>query len=248
MKSAKIEWTDRTWNPITGCSKYSIGCANCYAEAMARRLQLMGTDKYKNGFALTLHEDCLGEPRLWKKPHTIFICSMSDIFHRDVPDTFIDQIMLTIKQTPQHRYQLLTKRSDLLARYFERRAIPTNLWVGVTVEAKQYKPRIDHLRSIKNASVRFISCEPLLGDLGDIDLSGIDWVIVGGESGPRGRQMREEWALSIKLQAEAQGAAFFFKQWGTWGVDGAKRSKRANGKLLGGEIVQRLPQERSLFA
>jgi protein gp37 len=243
MKTTKIEWTDKTWNPITGCSKYSEGCANCYAEAMARRLQMIGTDKYRNGFSLTLHENCLNEPIAWKKPHTIFICSMSDIFHKDIPEPFIDQIISTVKKTPQHRYQLLTKRSERMARYFERRAIPSNLWVGVTVEARQYKARIERLRSLKNASVRFISCEPLLSDLGDLDLSGIDWVIVGGESGPYGRQMRENWVLSIKSQAQSQGAAFFFKQWGTWGADGIKRAKCANGKLLGGEIVQQLPQE-----
>jgi protein gp37 len=232
MKTTKIEWTDKTWNPVTGCTKRSIACANCYAENMARRLCAMGQEKYKNGFQLTLHEDILDEPSYWKNPHTIFVCSMSDIFHEKVPFDFIDKVMNTIMETPQHRYQLLTKRDKRMAKYFETRIVPDNVWMGVTVEATAIKERIDTLRTIP-ATIRFLSCEPLLEDLGAIDLSNIHWVIVGGESGRKARPMKEEWVLNIEKQALSNGSAFFFKQWGTWGADGVKRSKYANGKNSG---------------
>lgn len=241
MKTTKIEWTDKTWNPITGCTKKSAGCAHCYAEVMARRLKAMGLDKYHNGFELTLHEDDLEEPLQWKKPHNIFVCSMSDIFHENVPFEFVDQIMQTIKRTPQHRYQILTKRSERMAEYFKTRAIPQNVWLGVTVECMSSKNRMDDLRTL-DATVKFLSCEPLIEDLGTLDLESIDWVIVGGESGPLARPMKPEWAVSIKEQVEQQGRAFFFKQWGTWGSDGQKRSKLANGKLLQGEVIQQMPK------
>jgi protein gp37 len=242
MKTTKIEWTDRTWNPITGCTKISSGCANCYAEIMARRLQAMGQKKYKNAFSLSLHEECLDEPVEWQKPHTIFVCSMSDIFHEDVPLSFINKIMKTIKATPQHRYQLLTKRSSRMVEYFQTHDIPPNAWLGVTVEAREYKDRIDDLRLLKNATIRFLSCEPLLENLSELNLSNISWVIVGGESGVSGRRMKKEWIKNIKKQCEAQDVSFFFKQWGTWGSDGKKRSKHANGKLLDGKIIQNLPE------
>jgi protein gp37 len=240
MKTTKIEWTDKTWNPVTGCTKRSIGCANCYAENMARRLCAMGQEKYKNGFQLALHEDIIDEPLYWQIPHTIFVCSMSDIFHEKVPFDFIDKVMNTITETPQHRYQLLTKRDKRMAKYFETRTVPENVWLGVTVEATAIKERIDTLRTIP-ATIRFLSCEPLLEDLGEIDLSNIHWVIVGGESGIKARPMKEEWVLNIERQALSNGSAFFFKQWGTWGSDGIKRSKHANGKLLKGKIRQALP-------
>jgi protein gp37 len=240
MKTTKIEWTDKTWNPVTGCTKRSIGCANCYAENMARRLCAMGQEKYENGFRLTMHEDSLEEPLSWQNPHTIFVCSMSDMFHEKVPFDFIDKVIETIRKTPQHRYQLLTKRDKRMAKYFETRPVPENVWLGVTVEAKKMRTRIDTLRNIP-ATIRFLSCEPLLEDLGDIDLKNIHWVIVGGESGKKARPMKEEWALSIEQQAAASGSAFFFKQWGTWGADGVKRSKYANGKLLKGKVRQALP-------
>lgn len=240
MKTTKIEWTDKTWNPITGCSKVSAGCMNCYAETMSFRLKAMGTDKYRNGFNLTLHESCLSEPLKWKKPHTIFVCSMSDLFHEQVPSQFIDRVVDVIKQTPQHNYQILTKRSTRMNEYFEERGIPQNIWVGVTVDISDSKERIDSIRNLK-APIKFLSCEPLLEDLGKLDLTGIDWVIVGGESGSRARPMKEEWVLSIKEQAERQGSAFFFKQWGTWGRDGIKRNKKANGKLINGKIHQAMP-------
>jgi len=240
MKTTKIEWTDKTWNPVTGCTKVSLGCLNCYAEAMACRLHAMGQAKYKNGFKVALHEDALDEPFAWKKPHTIFVCSMSDLFHEKISDAFIDKVMQTIAKTPQHNYQILTKRAERMAAYFEQRKIPRNAWLGVTVEAQTSKKRMDFLREI-DASIRFLSCEPLIENLGKLDLQNIDWVIVGGESGPFARPMKEEWVLSIKNQTEAQGSAFFFKQWGTWGSDGVKRSKQANGKLINGKIYQTMP-------
>jgi protein gp37 len=240
MKTTKIEWTDKTWNSITGCTRISAGCAHCYAENMARRLCAMGQEKYKNNFALTLHEDTLNEPLLWQKPHTIFVCSMSDLFHEKVPFSFIDKILNTIIATPQHRYQLLTKRSTRMAKYFKTRIVPDNVWLGVTVEIPAVKERIDMLRTIP-ASISFLSCEPLIEDLGELNLANIDWVIVGGESGKMARPMKEEWVLSIERQANANSSAFFFKQWGTWGADGVKRSKYANGKLLKGKIRQAMP-------
>lgn len=240
MRTTKIEWTDKTWNPITGCSKKSKGCMHCYAEVMARRLKAMGQEKYVNGFAVTLHERCLEEPLTWRGNHNIFVCSMSDIFHENVPFEFIDKMFDVIKCTPQHRYQILTKRAERMAEYFETHSVPNNVWLGVTVEAQSSRFRIDHLRNLP-ASVKFLSCEPLVEDLGELDLNGIDWVIVGGESGPQARPMKEEWALNIMRQVEAQGACFFFKQWGTWGADGIKRNKHANGKLLKGEIIQEMP-------
>lgn len=240
MKTTKIEWTDKTWNPITGCTKYSQGCANCYAETMSRRLKAMGLDKYENGFELTLHSDCLKEPMQWKKPHNIFVCSMSDLFHKDVPFEFIDEVMHTINNTTQHRYQILTKRAERMAEYFATREIPQNAWLGVTVEAQTSKNRIDILRTLA-APIRFLSCEPLLEDLGSLNLDNIDWVIVGGESGPSARPMKEGWVLSIKEQTDKQNSAFFFKQWGTWGNDGIKRNKCVNGKLLQGKIFQDMP-------
>ena len=240
MKTTKIEWTDKTWNPITGCSKISAGCVNCYAEVMARRLQAMGQDKYLNGFKLTLHADVLGEPLEWKKSHTIFVCSMSDLFHDEVPDKFINQVISVIKLTPQHRYQLLTKRAERMAKYFQTHDIPENVWLGVTIENQSAKKRIEFLRSL-NATIRFLSCEPLLEDLGELNLTNIDWVIVGGESGASARPMKKEWVLSIKEQTEKQDSTFFFKQWGTWGSDGVKRNKHENGKLINGRIYQAMP-------
>lgn len=239
-KTTKIEWTDRTWNPITGCTKVSPGCAHCYAEVMTRRLKAMGVEKYANGFQVTLHNDCLDEPLAWRKPHTIFVCSMSDLFHKDVPFGFVDKVMDTIRRTPQHRYQLLTKRAERMAEYFLTHDVPQNVWLGVTVEAQCSKSRIDCLR-VLDAPIRFLSCEPLIEDLGKLDLSNINWVIVGGESGPQARPMKREWIDSIQEQTEAQGGLFFFKQWGSWGSDGVKRSKHKNGKLIDGKVYQAMP-------
>lgn len=240
MKTTKIEWTDKTWNLITGCTKFSAGCAHCYAEVMSRRLKGMVQKKYANGFELTLHEDSLNEPLSWKKSHVIFMCSMSDLFHVGVPFKFIDKIMDTIRLTPHHRYQLLTKRAERMAEYFSSREVPFNAWLGVTVESQSVKHRIDALRNL-TASVKFLSCEPLIDAMGELDLMGIDWVIVGGESGPKARLMKEEWVLQIQAQCEKQGTTFFFKQWGAWGSDGVKRNKHANGKMLNGKVWQAMP-------
>ena len=239
MKS-KIEWTDKTWNPITGCTKYSSGCVNCYAEMMSRRLKAMGIKKYENEFSITLHEECLEEPFHWKGSNNVFVCSMSDLFHEKVPFDFIDKVMNTIKKTKNNRYQLLTKRAERMAEYFSNRSVPKNVWLGVTVEDENAKYRIDYLRNLK-APIKFLSCEPLLSDLGELDLQGIDWVIVGGESGSKARPMNKDWVLSIKKQADESNVVFFFKQWGTWGYDGIKRSKKKNGKLLNGKIYQNTP-------
>ncbi len=243
MSTTKIEWTDASWNPITGCTKISPGCQHCYAEVMARRLCAMRVDKYQDGFHVTLHEDCLGEPLLWKKPKTVFVCSMSDLFHKDVPFEFIDKVMGVIEHTPHHRYQILTKRAERMAEYFRVHPVPANVWLGVTVDVQAAKSRIDELRSIQSVPIRFLSCEPLLEDLGILNLEGIDWIIVGGESGRQARPMKEEWVLNIKAQVELAGRSFFFKQWGTWGSDGVKRSKYKNGKKLQGKICQTMPVE-----
>ena len=242
MSTSKIEWTDATWNPVTGCTKISAGCAHCYAEMMTRRLTAMGVEKYRNGFMVTTHMDALDEPKKWRKPRTIFVCSMSDLFHKDVPLEFVDKVMQVIRETPQHRYQLLTKRADRMEAYFQNREVPKNVWLGATVEVQSSKDRIDCLRAIYNAPIKFLSCEPLLEDLGSLDLTGIDWVIVGGESGRQARPMKEEWVLNIKSQCEEANKAFFFKQWGTWGSDGVKRNKHKNGKALKGEICQAMPE------
>ena len=242
MKKTKIAWTETTWNPITGCSKCSAGCQNCYAEKIARRLQAMGIEKYKNGFTVTLHENALDEPLSLKGQHTIFVCSMSDLFHKDVPFSFIDKIMETIRLTPQHTYQLLTKRADRMAEYFLQHDVPKNAMLGVTCECQKAKGRIGSLRKIKTDCVKFLSCEPLVEDLGELDLQGIDWVIVGGESGNKARAMKKEWAQNIQSQCKVQGIPFFFKQWGTWGEDGIKRNKKANGCLLDGKIIQEYPR------
>ena len=201
----------------------------------------MGVNKYKNGFNVTLHENALGEPYKLKKPHTIFVCSMSDLFHKDVPVSFINKVMRVIESTPQHNYQILTKRAERMAEYFAGHRVPNNVWLGVTVECKASKPRIDFLRQVKEATVRFLSCEPLVEDLGQLNLKDIDWVIVGGESGNQARPMKEDWALNIQKQVNSTGKAFFFKHWGTWGSDGVKRNKHMNGKKLAGKVCQAVP-------
>lgn len=200
----------------------------------------MGNSKYTNGFQSTMHPEDLVEPMKWKKPSTIFVCSMSDLFHPDVPFDFIDKVFGVIQNTPRHNYQILTKRAERMAEYFSTRIISRNAWIGVTVEAVKTKNRIDYIRNLK-ASVRFISCEPLLEDLGELNLNNINWIIVGGESGVQARPMKEEWVLNIKRQAEANHIPFFFKQWGTWSADGVKSNKKVNGKLLQGMIIQNMP-------
>ncbi len=236
-----IEWTEQTWNPVTGCTKLSPGCKHCYAETMATRLKAMKVRGYENGFELTLLPERLDEPLKRKKPTIYFVNSMSDLFHEHVPDAFVRQIFDVIKKTPQHTYQILTKRADRLRRFFSKYEAPKNAWLGVSVENKKYGlPRIDRLRNIP-VQIRFLSVEPLLEDLGNINLQGIHWVIVGGESGPKARPMKQEWVINIQRQCEQQNVAFFFKQWGGWGADGKKRAKKQNGRLLLGKTWDDMP-------
>lgn len=238
---SKIEWTEMTWNPTVGCTKVSPGCKNCYAEKMAKRLQAMNTPGYENGFKLTLLANRLEEPLKRKKPSVYFVNSMSDLFHSSVPFSFIDEVFNSIRQAHWHTFQILTKRADRLAKYFKTRTPPDNAWIGVSVEDIKYGlPRIDALRKV-DAKVRFLSVEPLLEDLGEIDLTDIHWVIVGGESGPKARPMRLEWVESIQQQCKEQNSAFFFKQWGGWGVDGKKRAKKINGRLINGRTYDEMP-------
>ncbi len=239
---SKIEWTEQTWNPSTGCNKVSAGCKNCYAETMARRLQAMGTPGYENGFEFTLMPERLTQPVLKKKPTKYFVNSMSDLFHEKMPIEYLDGIFDVIRATPQHTYQILTKREENMASYFGRKKLPENVWLGVTVENTKSLKRIDYLRKVK-ANIRFLSVEPLLEDLGKLNLKNIHWVIVGGESGHKARPMKKDWAINIKDQCEKQGAIFFFKQWGTWGADGIKRSKKSNGMEIDGQVYQDYPEQ-----
>ncbi len=234
MKYSKIEWTDATWNPSTGCNKVTAGCKYCYAETMAKRLQAMGTPGYENGFAFTLMPERLDIPKRIRKPTKFFVNSMSDLFHEQMPFDYLDRVFQVITETPWHQYQILTKREDILQDYFRQRRVPRNVWLGVTVEVAKTKHRIDVLREIE-APIRFLSIEPLIGPMGELDLSGIHWVIVGGESGHKARPMQPEWAIDIQRQCDEQDIAFFFKQWGAWGADGVKRSKKANGRILLGQ-------------
>ncbi|MBI5102129.1 MAG: phage Gp37/Gp68 family protein [Nitrospirae bacterium] len=236
-----IEWTEQTWNPTVGCSKISPGCAHCYAEVMARRLKAMRVKGYENGFKLTLLPHRLDEPLKRSKPTVYFVNSMSDIFHDEIPDTYIRKVFDVIRQAPQHTFQVLTKRAERMAKFFKNYEPPRNAWLGVTVEDKKHGlPRLDLLRQVP-AFVRFVSVEPLLEDLGGINLKHIHWVIVGGESGPMSRPMKQEWVLNVKRQCEQQDVAFFFKQWGGWGADGQKRAKKQNGRLLQGRTWDAVP-------
>ena len=238
---SKIEWTEQTWNPITGCTKVSPGCKHCYAETMSKRLQAMGAPGYDNGFKLSLLPERLSQPLQRRKPTMYFVNSMSDLFQDEVPFDYVDRVMEVIEQTPWHTYQILTKRSALMGEYFNTRSVPDNAWLGVSVEDKKFgKPRIPNLQAIK-AKTRFLSVEPLLEDLGRISLKGIHWVIVGGESGHAARPMKQEWVVSLRDQCHRSNVNFFFKQWGSWGVDGVKRSKKANGRNLEGKVWDMIP-------
>lgn len=242
---SRIEWTEQTWNPVTGCTKISPGCKHCYAETMARRLQAMRAPGYENGFGLATHAHRLEQPLKRRKPTVYFVNSMSDLFHEDVPDDFIDRVFSVIRSTPQHTYQILTKRAERLPAYFASRSVPENVWLGVSVEDRKYGvPRIEHLRRVP-ARIRFLSVEPLLESLGAIDLAGIHWVIVGGESGSQARPMLPEWADEVRSQCEDAGVSFFFKQWGGWGADGVRRNKKANGRLLNGRTWDAYPSQPS---
>ena len=228
-----IEWTEATWNPVTGCTKISAGCKNCYAERLALRLQAMGNRRYKRGFRVTLHEDVVDLPRKWKTPRRIFVNSMSDLFHPDVPLWFIRRVFKTMVECPQHSFQILTKRSDRLEKLSAKLPWPKNVWMGVSVEDSRVFHRIDDLRKVP-AAVRFLSCEPLIGSLADINLHGIHWVIVGGESGPHSRSMNIQWVREIFSACRKQKVPFFFKQWG--GV-----RKDLTGRLLGGRTYDEMP-------
>ncbi|WP_028987650.1 DUF5131 family protein [Thermicanus aegyptius] len=210
---SNIEWTEATWNPVTGCTKISEGCRHCYAATMAKRLQAMGNPRYKNGFKVTLHHDLITLPLTWKKPRLIFVNSMSDLFHKDVPLEFIQQVFETMEKAYWHTFQILTKRSDRLLELAPHLPWPDNVWQGVSVEDERVKFRIDDLRKIP-AKIRFLSCEPLIGPLENLNLEGIHWVIAGGESGPGARPMKVEWVRSLRDQCVNQDVAFFFKQWG----------------------------------
>ena len=238
---SRIEWTEQTWNPTIGCTKISPGCKNCYAESMALRLQSMGLKGYEGGFKIRLMPERIAEPLERKKPTVYFVNSMSDLFHEKVSFDYIDKVFEVMRQAHQHTFQLLTKRPARMARYCSRRSVPANVWLGVSVEDKKYGvPRIDTPRGIE-AVVRFLSIEPLLEDIGEIDLTDIQWVIVGGESGRRARPMQESWVENVRRQCMAAEVPFFFKQWGAWGPDGQRRSKKANGRALDGKVWDGMP-------
>lgn len=213
MAQSSIEWTEVTWNPTTGCNKITAGCKFCYAEVMSNRLYHMGVEKYKNNFRFAIHPETLEEPTRWKKPKVVFVNSMSDMFHKDVPLTFLQRVFKVMNDHPQHTFQVLTKRSDVLLQYDKELTWTPNIWMGVSVENEKVKFRIDELRKT-SAKVKFLSLEPLIGDLGKLNLKKIDWAIVGGESGHGARPVKEEWILDIKKQCDKAKVAFFFKQWG----------------------------------
>lgn len=234
MSTTSIEWTHSTWNPTTGCTLLSPGCDHCYAERMSLRLKAMGQPKYQNGFELTMHDSALELPLSWRKPQRIFVNSMSDLFHEAVPLDFIQRVFATMRKAHWHQFQVLTKRSGRLLALSEQIDWPPNVWMGVSVESEAYKSRIDHLRKT-GAAVRFLSIEPLLGDLGELDLDNIHWIIVGGESGPDARTLDSAWVRSIRDQCADARVPFFFKQWG--GVN-----KKRTGRILDGRTHDELPR------
>ena len=233
MAQSSIEWTEMTWNPVTGCTKISAGCKYCYAEVMTRRLQAMGLEKYKEGFAIRTHEDALLIPYSWKGYKIVFVNSMSDLFHPNVPLSFIRKVFSVMNNTPQHTYQVLTKRAERLFELHEELTWSPNIWMGVSVEDARVVNRIDFLRNT-NAQVKFLSCEPLIGPVQNMNLDGIDWVIVGGESGKKARPLKEWWIWDIRQQCQEVGTAFFFKQWGG-------TNKKKSGRLLGNRTYDEMP-------
>jgi len=237
MAQSSIEWTEMTWNPTTGCNKLSAGCKHCYAEVMTRRLQAMGIEKYKEGFELRTHESALHVPYTWRHQKVVFVNSMSDLFHKDVPLEFIKKVFRVMNET-EHVYQVLTKRADVLLKYHEELKWTHNIWMGVSVENEKVTERIDLLQQT-NAKVKFLSCEPLIGPLPNLNLKGIDWVIVGGESGRKPRPMKEEWVLDIMDQCQAADVKFFFKQWGG-------TNKKKAGRELQGKLYNEMPAVKSL--
>lgn len=234
MKKTGIEWTEMTWNPVTGCIKVSQGCKNCYAEKMAKRLVAMGSPRYINGFHPTVHDDLIDVPRSWKKPRLVFVNSMSDLFQDDVPLEFIQAVFKTMVECPQHTFQILTKRSERLLEVAKALPWADNIWMGVSVEDGRVMQRVRDLAKTP-AKVKFLSCEPLIGPLSNLPLKNIDWVIVGGESGKGARPMLEEWVQSIRRQCENRGVAFFFKQWG-----GVRKDR--TGRTLNGTTYDAMPQ------
>ncbi len=231
---SNIEWTESTWNPVTGCTKISPGCANCYAERMAKRLQAMGQPNYIDGFNVTIHEHVLKTPLTWKKPQIVFVNSMSDLFHKNVPLSFIQEVFDIMKQASWHTFQVLTKRASRLSELAVDLQWPDNVWMGVSVETAEYVHRLDHLRTVPS-KVRFISFEPLLGPIGQFDLTGIDWCIVGGESGPGARPMSKAWVTNIRDQCRRANVPFFFKQWGG-------PNKKKTGRILDNQIWNEFPK------
>jgi len=234
MAQSSIEWTEMTWNPTTGCNKVSAGCKFCYAEIMSKRLQAMGIEKYADGFKVRIHPEALNIPYTWKSSKVVFVNSMSDLFHKDIPLDFIKQVFHVMNENPQHVFQVLTKRSERLLKLHKEFRWTHNIWMGVSVENEKVKERIDLLRKTR-AKTKFLSLEPLLGPLPKLDLKNIDWVIVGGESGHKPRPMNSDWVLDIQEQCEQAKVAFFFKQWGG-------RNKKANGRLLNGRIYDAMPE------
>jgi protein gp37 len=239
-QGSSIEWTESTWNPVTGCTKVSPGCKHCYAERMARRLQAMGQPNYENGFQVSMHPHVLDLPLTWKRPQRIFVNSMSDLFHEEAPDSFIRRVFEVMSRASWHTFQVLTKRAERLETLGRTLHWPSNVWMGVSVESRKYLYRLEHLRT-SPAQVRFISFEPLLGAIGEIDLSGMSWAIVGGESGPGARPVSEVWITEIRDQCLAARVPFFFKQWG------GTNKKRA-GRLLGGRTWDEIPDPPSAAA
>jgi len=233
MAQSSIEWTEMTWNPVTGCTKVSAGCKYCYAEIMTRRLQAMGLEKYKDGFAVRTHEDALDTPYDWKGAKIVFVNSMSDLFHPQVSLAFIQKVFAVMNNTPQHTYQVLTKRAERLLEVHDQLFWTPNIWMGVSVEDSKVIDRIDYLRQT-NAQTKFLSCEPLIGPVQNMNLEHIDWVIVGGESGRKARPIKEWWIWDIRQQCQDAGVSFFFKQWG--GVN-----KKKSGRLLGGRTYDEMP-------
>ena len=234
MSASRIEWTESTWNPVTGCTKISAGCLNCYAERMAKRLRAMGQPNYANGFAPTVHRHVLDHPLHWRRSRRIFVNSMSDLFHKAVPTDFLKAVFGVMEEADWHWFQVLTKRAGRLQQLARHLPWPQHVWMGVTVEREDNTDRIEALRNTP-AAVKFLSLEPLLGPLSDLDLTGIDWVIVGGESGPGARPMREEWALDIRDQCIAAGVPFFFKQWGG-------TNKKKAGRMLQNRAWDEVPE------
>ena len=238
MAQSRIEWTESTWNPLTGCNKISPGCKHCYAERMAKRLHAMGQPNYANGFKLTLHPQALEKPLEWKTPQVIFVNSMSDLFHKDVPLEFIQSVFDVMKRAHWHQFQVLTKRSERLAEISSKLEWTDNIWMGVSVENADYTFRIDHLRKT-GAKIKFLSVEPLLGPIPKMNLKGINWVIVGGESGPGARPLEKEWVVGIRDHCVKAKVPFFFKQWG--GVQ-----KKKAGRLLDGRTWDQMPKDMNL--